>query len=61
MPHYAVVTTDGVSLGTFELVDSDWQPGSTIYTGSSQPNLRVVDLLEPGDPENFAILLVEEA
>jgi hypothetical protein len=60
MPHYAVVTTDGVSLGPFELVGSDWQPGSTILTGSSQANLRVVDVLDNDDPERFAILVVEE-
>jgi hypothetical protein len=37
----------------------DWQPGSTIYTGTSQRNLRVVDVLDSDDPEKFAILVVE--
>jgi hypothetical protein len=59
MPHYVVVTSDGVSLGPFELVGSDVQPGTTILTGSGQPKLRVVDVLDNDDPERFAILVVE--
>jgi hypothetical protein len=38
----------------------DWQPGSAIYTGPQQPNLRVVDVLESDDPDKAASLVVEE-
>jgi hypothetical protein len=30
MPHFAVVTADGVSLGAFHLNGHDWPPGSVI-------------------------------
>jgi hypothetical protein len=60
MPHYAVVTADGVSLGDMRLNGHDWQPGSTIYTGPDKPNLRVVDALDSDDPDKAAILVVQE-
>ena len=61
MPHYAVVTADGVPLDDMRLNGYDWHPGSTIYTGPDKPNLRVIDVLESDDPEKVAILVVEEA
>jgi hypothetical protein len=61
MPHFALVTSDGVSLGAFHLNGHDWPPGSRIYAGAGQANLRVVDVLPTDDPEKFAILVVEEA
>ena len=44
----------------------DWPPGSVIYTGPDEPNLRVVRILERDDergedPEWFMVLAVEEA
>jgi hypothetical protein len=61
MPHFAVVTADGETVGAFHLNGHDWPPGSVIYRGSSEPNLRVVDVLPSDDPEKFVILVVEEA
>jgi hypothetical protein len=37
-----------------------WTPGFIIYRGASERNLRVVDNLPSDDPEEFAILVVEE-
>jgi hypothetical protein len=50
-------------LGTRELDRPDWPPGSVIYTGPNEPNLRVVDVLdtENDDPERFKVLVVEAA
>lgn len=51
-------------LGARELGQPDWPPGSVIYTGPDEPNLRVVDVLETeddDDPERFAVLVVEVA
>jgi hypothetical protein len=64
VPHFQLVTTDGVALGARELGRPDWPPGSLIYTGSDEPDLRVVDVLaaENDDPEmHFTVLVVEEA
>jgi hypothetical protein len=61
MPHYAVVTADGVPLDDMRLNGYDWQPGSTIFTGPTEPNLRVVEVLESDDADKAAILVVEEA
>jgi hypothetical protein len=60
MPRFALVTSDGVSLGAVELAGYDWRPGSVIYRGPNEPNLRVLDGLPPDDLERFAILVVEE-
>jgi hypothetical protein len=43
MPHFQLVTTDGTVLGTRELGRPDWPPGSVIYTGPDEPNLRLVE------------------
>jgi hypothetical protein len=64
VPHFQLVTTDGTVLGAGELGRPDWPPGSVIYTGPTEPNLRVVRELdtENDDPEmHFAVLIVEEA
>ncbi len=61
MPHFVLVTADGESLGAVELGQPDWRPGSVVYRGSNEPNLRVLDVLPADDPEGFAILVVEEA
>ena len=49
-------------LGTRELGRPDWPPGSVIYTGPNEPNLRVVDVLDNADdPEmHFKVLVVDE-
>ena len=50
---------DGEVLGAMTFSPPDWPPGSIIYRGEG-PNLRVVDRIEPDDPEHhFAILVVE--
>jgi len=59
MPHYTLVTRDGVSLGAFHLAGQNWREGDTIYRGDGH-DLRVVDVLPTDDPEKFAILVVEE-
>jgi hypothetical protein len=62
--HFQLVTLDGEVLGARELGGSDWPPGSVIYTGPGEPNLRVVRELdtENDDPEmHFTVLVVEEA
>jgi hypothetical protein len=49
-------------LGTRELDRPDWPPGSVIYTGPNEPDLRVVDVLatdDDDDPERFKVLFVE--
>src|SRR5436190_21966881 len=65
VPHFQLVKTDGTVLGTRELGRPDWPPGSVIYTGPDEPNLRVVRILERDDecgegPEWFMVLVVEE-
>ena len=60
MPHFQIVTTEGVALGAREVGPPDWPPGSVIQRGA-EPNLRVVDYLLSDDPEDFAILVKEEA
>jgi hypothetical protein len=50
-------------LGARHLGRPDWPPGSVIYTGPNEPNLRVVREMDTGhddDPEWFAVLVVEE-
>src|SRR4051794_27857788 len=56
----------GDVLGARELGRPDWPPGSVIYPGPDEPNLRVVRILERDDergedPEWFTVLVVEEA
>ena len=46
MPHFQLVTSNGDVLGERELGRPDWPPGSVIYTGPNEPNLRVVRELE---------------
>jgi hypothetical protein len=58
VPHFQLVTTDGDALGAFELWDSS--DGSIIWRGDA-PNLRVVGRIDADDPENFDILIVEDA
>ena len=58
MPHFQLVTTDGDALGAFELWDSS--DGSIIRRGDA-PNLRVVGRIDAEHPENFDILIVEDA
>ena len=59
MTHFALVTVDGETLGAIELGRPDWPPGSVIYRGGDEPNLRVVDVLAGDDPEKFDVLVVE--
>ena len=40
------MTTDWTVLGTRELGRPDWPPGSVIYAGPDEPDLRVVDVLD---------------
>jgi hypothetical protein len=64
VPHFQLVTTDGIVLGARELSGPDWPPGSVIYTGPNEPNLRVVRELGTAndDPEmHFTVLVVEAA
>jgi hypothetical protein len=59
MAHYTLTMKDGGQLGSAELLSMDWQTGDIIYRGK-QPNLRVVDVLEADDPDNYTVLVVEE-
>jgi hypothetical protein len=59
MPHFQLVLPDGEALGAMHLGPPDWPPSSIIYTGTDQPNLRVIDSLDLGDPEKLTILVVE--
>ena len=64
VPHFQLVTIDGNVLGARELSGPHWPPGSVIYTGPDEPNLRVVRELdtENDDPEmRLTVLVVEEA
>jgi hypothetical protein len=49
-------------LGACELGRPDWPPGSVIYTGPDEPDLRVVNVVtaDDDDPERFTVLVVEE-
>jgi hypothetical protein len=59
MPHFALVTADGESLGAIQLGRPDWPTGSVIYRGNREPDLRVLDM-RPGDgPERGTVLVVE--
>jgi hypothetical protein len=61
VPHFSLVTTDGDVLGARELGRPDWPPGSVIYTGPDEPNLRVVDVMPSDDAErHFTVLVVEQ-
>jgi hypothetical protein len=58
--HFQLVTTDGDVLGARELGRPDWPPGSVIYAGPGEPNLRVVDVMPADDAEQqFTVLAVE--
>jgi hypothetical protein len=62
VPHFQLITVDGDVLGARELSGTDWPPRSVIYTGPSEPKLRVVRELdtENDDPEmHFTVLVVE--
>ena len=52
-------TLPGEALGAVHLAPPDWPPGSIIYRGAGEPNLRVIDTLDLGDPEKLTILVVE--
>jgi hypothetical protein len=41
MEHFQLVMVDGEALGAVELSRPDWPPGSIIYRGPDEPNLRV--------------------
>jgi len=41
-----------------ELGRPDWPPGSVIYRGGDEPNLRVIDRIDGDDPEMFDVLVV---
>jgi hypothetical protein len=58
--HFQLVMLDGEALGAVELSRPDWPPGSVIYRGANETDLRVVDHLPSGVPEEYAILVVEE-
>jgi hypothetical protein len=61
VPHFSLVMTDGTVLGARELGRPDWPPGSVIYTGRDEPDLRVVDVLPADDAERqFSVLVVAE-
>jgi hypothetical protein len=61
VPHYSLVTLEGVSLGSLELERADWRPGSVIHRGNDERDLRVVDVIEADDPDSFAVLVVDDA
>jgi hypothetical protein len=58
LPHFALVTTDGDSLGPIELGRADSPAGSVIYRGRDEANLRVVDVIPNDEPEAFTVLVV---
>jgi hypothetical protein len=63
MPHFQIVTTDGVAPGAHELDQHDWLPGSVIYTAPNGPDMRVVRHLDAEDDDakmHFTVLVVEE-
>jgi hypothetical protein len=68
VPTFALVTPGGSALGPFELDDEEAQQGAIIRRpsepegrGGDEPNLRVVGFVERTVPENFDVLVVEEA
>jgi hypothetical protein len=58
VPHFQLRTADGDELGAVHLGRPDWPPGSVIYRGGDQPDLRVVDVIVLDDPEVFDVLVV---
>jgi hypothetical protein len=60
VPHFQLVTKEGEALGPVELNGPDRKAGQVIYTGTGQPNLRIVNRVESDDPETYRILVVEE-
>ncbi len=58
MPHFALLTTDGESLGPIELGRPDWPPGTVICRGDGD-NLRVIEWIESVASEKFTVLVVE--
>jgi hypothetical protein len=59
--HFALVTSDGDTLGAVELARPDWPPGSVTYRGGDEPNLRVLDMIASDDSDTFDVLVVEPA
>jgi hypothetical protein len=59
VPHFQLVLEDGEALGAVELGRPDWPPGSVIYRGGDEPNLRVLEVVVLDDPEVFDVLVVE--
>jgi hypothetical protein len=54
------VTAHGEELGHMKLGLTEWPVGTTIFLGD-EPYLRVVDRIEPDDPEHHVAILVVEA
>jgi hypothetical protein len=61
VPHFQLRTADGESLGVVALSRPDWPPGSVIYRGRDDPNLRVLEILVLDEPELLDVLVVEPA
>jgi hypothetical protein len=59
VPHFQLVLPDGEALGATKLGRPDWPDGSIIDRGAGEPDLRVVDRIEPGADELFTVLVVE--
>jgi len=59
VPHFALVTTDGEALGAVHLGRPEWPPGSVIYRGGDEPNLRVLEVVVLDDPAVLDVLVVE--
>jgi hypothetical protein len=64
VPHFQLVTIDGLALGAHELDRLEAIPGSVIDTGPNEPNLRIVRELYTGNDDremHFTVLVVERA
>ena len=61
MTHFQLVTTHGEALRATELARPEWPPGSVIYRGGDEPNLRVVGRIAGDDPETYEVLVVGRA
>jgi hypothetical protein len=59
VPHFQIRTADGEALGVVALGRPDWPPGSVIYRGRDEPNLRVLDVVVRDDPDANDALVVE--
>jgi hypothetical protein len=59
MPIFQLETADGKQLGEVELGRPDWRTGSVIFS-SGRPPLRILASSDDTDPDDTAILVVEE-